>query len=114
MTPAEQEDARLHQIIADAQKRLADFMATATPAQLQHLADIEAQQAALRAASYSTRSSAVRAARQACKKALGKSFEAFEGPDYAIHPVDTGDLHDRYQFELRGPAKDEAEAAKQA
>lgn len=36
---------------------------------------------------YSTRSSAVRAARLACKKALNAPhYQAFEGPDYIIHP----------------------------
>lgn len=68
---------------------------------------------------YMSRSAAVRAARNACKAALESPiYQAFEGPDYAIHP--TTDMHarwgftprggldlgDRFFFELRGPALD--------
>ena len=62
---------------------------------------------------YSTRSAAVRAARNACKKALGSTFCAYEGHDYGIHPDCGRDAlgHgvyglDRFYFELRGPALD--------
>lgn len=62
---------------------------------------------------YSTRSNAVRAARAACKRALGAEYCAFEGPDYEIH-TDSGKLGmghgpygmDRYYFRLRGPASE--------
>jgi hypothetical protein len=65
---------------------------------------------------YATRSGAVRGARQACKRALGDRFCAYEGPDYEIHP-DSGPLGmgfgkcglDRYYFKLRGPALEAAE-----
>jgi hypothetical protein len=66
---------------------------------------------------YKTRASAIRAARNACKKALNSSiYQAYEGPDYAIHPerkdLDAPvitkrgalDLGKRWSFELRGPA----------
>jgi hypothetical protein len=56
---------------------------------------------------YSTRSAAVRAARNACQKALGPAFCAYEGPDYEIHPDSNGIGYlagDRYYFKLRGPA----------
>lgn len=60
---------------------------------------------------YSTRSNAVRAARAAAKKALGPAFQAFEGPDYEIHPCSGPDGAgygrygmDHYYFRLRGPA----------
>lgn len=56
---------------------------------------------------YCNRAGAVRAARNACKKALGSRFCAYEGPDYEIHPDSNlygrfGDC--RYYFKLRGPA----------
>lgn len=62
---------------------------------------------------YATRSNAVRAARAACRKALASPiFSAYEGPDYAIHPVSPFEADDwicqRFKFELRGPAADEA------
>jgi hypothetical protein len=62
---------------------------------------------------YSTRSSAYRAARAACRKQLGRAYQAYEGPDYGIHPVpptdddiSAGRFRDRYKIELRGPAKE--------
>jgi len=60
---------------------------------------------------YSARSAAVRAARNACKKALGSAFCAYEGPDYEIHPdgADTMFDDDRYYFRLRGPAAETAQ-----
>lgn len=60
---------------------------------------------------YSTRSNAVQAARRAAKKSLGKNFEAYEGPDFEIHPQPEGVGYlggDRFSFKLRGPAKDGA------
>lgn len=66
---------------------------------------------------YMSRSAAVRAARDACKAALrSKTYQAFEGPDFAIHPTNDpaaalvtprGRLDikgERFFFELRGPA----------
>jgi len=60
---------------------------------------------------YTTRSSARRAAKEACKKALGPHFQAYEGHDYGIHPISpttdemiAGQYRDRYKIELRGPA----------
>lgn len=71
---------------------------------------------------YMSHSAAVRAARNACKKALNSDiYQAFEGPDYAIHPATDYDaewgftkrggldLGDRFYFELRGPAKEALE-----
>lgn len=62
---------------------------------------------------YQSRSSAHRAARNQCRKLLGPLYQAFEGPDYGIHPVSptiedllNGIYRDRYTVELRGPAKD--------
>ena len=61
---------------------------------------------------YATRTNAVRAARQACRLALrSKIFQAFEGPDYIIHPVDDdsikgGTYRGPSRFELRGPARE--------
>lgn len=60
---------------------------------------------------YASRSGAHRAARAACRKALGDRFCAYEGPDYEIHP-DSGPYNlghgkygmDRFYFRLRGPA----------
>jgi hypothetical protein len=54
---------------------------------------------------YSTRSAAVRAARNACKAMLGDRFCAYEGPDYEIHP--DSNLYglradQRYYFKLTG------------
>ena len=56
---------------------------------------------------YSSKANAIRAAKLACKKALGKSYEAYEGPDFFIHPSarpvwDT----QGWRYELRGPALD--------
>lgn len=64
---------------------------------------------------YTTRSSAIRAAREAARAVLGPVYEAAEGPDFVIHPdhdydapvtsprgrIDFGD---RWTFELVGPA----------
>jgi hypothetical protein len=36
---------------------------------------------------YASRSSAHRAAKAACRKAIGPFYQAAEGPDYGIHPV---------------------------
>jgi hypothetical protein len=78
---------------------------------------------------YSTRSSAIRAAKQAARAALGPIFEAAEGPDFLIHPEHDYeapirskrgrlDLGDRWSFELVGPAAnpgaEERENARQA
>lgn len=60
---------------------------------------------------YSTRSAAVRAARNACRAVLGPCFCAYEGPDYEIHPDSSsvGYLgNDRFYFRLRGPALEES------
>ena len=41
----------------------------------------------MKSKTYSTRAAAVRAARQACRKALNApAYEAHEGVDYTIHP----------------------------
>ncbi len=66
---------------------------------------------------YTTRSGAIRAARRACCVALdSKVYQAYEGPDYIIHPTHSWeamgtmskqgrfDMGDRWFFELRGPA----------
>ncbi len=61
---------------------------------------------------YSTRSAAVRAACEHCRRALNApGYEAFEGPDFEIHPVASDDW--RYsdyagpsKYFLRGPAKE--------
>lgn len=60
---------------------------------------------------YSSRSAAVRAARNACKRALGSSFCAYEGPDYEIHPDGADHWYDdeRFYFRLRGPAAEAAQ-----
>ena len=60
---------------------------------------------------YTTRSSAHRAARNACRKALNAPYYmAYEGPDYEIHPegIFTPEHfgEDRWFFKLRGPALD--------
>lgn len=61
---------------------------------------------------YRHRSSAVRQARQACKAALrSEIYEAFEGPDFGIHPTrPKAEPHafweERFAYELRGPALD--------
>lgn len=80
---------------------------------------------------YMSRSSAIRAARHACRLALGPYFEAAEGPDFIICPRHIPmhdvpdvwrakssrlDLGDRWSFELCGPAanpndEDKANAA---
>jgi hypothetical protein len=52
---------------------------------------------------YSTRSAAVRAARLRCKKLLGPDYQAFEGPDFYIHPhsgLDGYRFGPRFSFEL--------------
>lgn len=60
---------------------------------------------------YTTRRAAVRAARQACRVALDAPvFEAYEGPDYEIHPNSAWWQDERFYFKLRGPALDEATA----
>ena len=61
--------------------------------------------------SYSTRSSAFRAARNACKAALDSPiFQAYEGPDFGIHPASKADWldADRWTYELRGSILDAA------
>jgi hypothetical protein len=74
---------------------------------------------------YSSRSSAIRAARDACKAALDSPiFQAFEGLDYIIHPTSVDvceikpngrlDLGDRWFFELRGPALEAAQQKEDA
>lgn len=68
---------------------------------------------------YMSRSAAIAAARKACKVALNSSiYQAFEGPDFEIHPQTDFeamgtikrnghlDLGDRWSFRLRGPAKE--------
>ena len=56
---------------------------------------------------YLSRSSAIRAARTAARRALGPGFIAYEGPDFIIYPVEIAeDWRDRWRFELRGPAAD--------
>lgn len=64
--------------------------------------------------SYSTRSNAHRAARQACRVALdAPRYEAFEGPDYGIHPrFDWHSLDYRFGYSLRGPALEADEERK--
>ncbi|TPN04508.1 hypothetical protein [Mesorhizobium sp. B2-1-2] len=63
---------------------------------------------------YRSRRSAVRAARNACRRALdAPTYSAYEGPDYIIHPVDDdtplgGTYEGPSRFELRGPALDAA------
>jgi hypothetical protein len=52
---------------------------------------------------YKTRSSAIRAARQACRKVFGPYYQAFEGPDFYIHPDSSPTLDwfgYRWYFEL--------------
>lgn len=65
---------------------------------------------------YATRSGAVRAARDHCKSLLGPSFQAFEGPDYEIHPGNEDEAMEKFPktwfwgykgpswYRLRGPA----------
>ena len=56
---------------------------------------------------YVTRSAAVRAARAMCRKNLNsKIYDAYEGPDYEIHPtrLDPWGFEYGYRFKLRGPA----------
>lgn len=59
---------------------------------------------------YTTRRAAVRAARQACRTVLASAiFEAYEGPDYEIHPHSAYWWDNpAYYFKLRGPALDAA------
>lgn len=54
---------------------------------------------------YKSRSSAVRAARNHCKRIFGPFYQAYEGPDYEIHPR-TQDFDQFYYYRLRGPAKE--------
>ncbi|AZO67667.1 hypothetical protein [Mesorhizobium sp. M6A.T.Cr.TU.016.01.1.1] len=64
---------------------------------------------------YTTRSAAVRAARAACRRVLGSAiYEAYEGPDYEIHPqARPGEWWEQdYYFRLRGPAGDAAPAGR--
>jgi len=50
---------------------------------------------------FSTRSAAIRAARNECRKLIGPLYQAFEGPDFFIHPVPRPfEIRDRYKFEL--------------
>ncbi|RUW56845.1 hypothetical protein [Mesorhizobium sp. M8A.F.Ca.ET.021.01.1.1] len=69
---------------------------------------------------YSRRSAAVHAARQHCKAIFGKSYSAYEGPDYEIHPVTQDEAIDKFPktwwlgyagpayYKLRGYAKEKA------
>jgi len=59
---------------------------------------------ALRQRTYGSRSSAMRAARAACRKALGPAFCAYEGPDFELHTLSTSDGDIRHFYRLRGPA----------
>lgn len=71
---------------------------------------------------YNFRASAVRAAREHCKKLLGPAYEAHEGPDYEIHPYTVDDdmipqfakswwreYAGPAYYILRGPAKEKLE-----
>lgn len=65
---------------------------------------------------YSSRSAAIRAARQHCKRVLGTSFCAYEGHDFEIHPQpdDFVTINGRvrwskpHTYKLRGPASEES------
>jgi len=50
---------------------------------------------------FATRSGAIRAARAECRKLIGPLYEAFEGPDFYIHPVPIPfEIRGRFKFEL--------------
>lgn len=54
---------------------------------------------------YTTRGNANRAARAACKRALGDRYCAYEGPDYEIHPDSNPyEYRQKWYYRLRGPA----------
>lgn len=53
---------------------------------------------------YTTRSNAIRAARQHCRRVIGPYYEAKEGPDFGIH--NNSILDPEFSYELRGPAKE--------
>lgn len=67
---------------------------------------------------YSTRSSAIAAARSHCRKLLGPVYDAYEGPDFEIHPVPEDKAIELFPntwwrgyggpsyYRLRGPAAD--------
>lgn len=61
---------------------------------------------------YASRSSAHRAARAACRRALGPAFCAYEGPDYEIHPEGIFSPEhfgtEFWYYRLRGPALEES------
>lgn len=61
---------------------------------------------------YASRSSAHRAARAACRRALGPAFCAYEGPDYEIHPDGLWSAdhfgEELWYYRLRGPALEES------
>jgi hypothetical protein len=48
---------------------------------------------------YSSRSSARRAARIACRQIFGPQYQPYEGPDFYIHPQ-TKNFDDFWSFEL--------------
>ena len=52
---------------------------------------------------YKTRSAAIRAAKDACKKVVGPIYEAKEGPDFEIHPTSIGPwvADKRWKFKIR-------------
>ena len=72
------------------------------------IARLKESDAAMRRLTYSSRASAMRAARAACRKALGPAFCAFEGPDFELHTISTSDGDTRHFFRLRGPSADAA------
>lgn len=53
---------------------------------------------------YTTRSNAIRAAREHCRRLFGLSYEAKEGPDYEIR--NNSILDPEFSYRLRGPAKE--------
>lgn len=53
---------------------------------------------------YTSRSSAIRAARQHCRRVIGPYYEAKEGPDFGIHNHSI--LDPEFSYELRGPVKE--------
>ncbi len=66
------------------------------------------------ARTFASRSGAIRAARAECRKHLGDTFHAYEGPDFEIHPdsLALGSLGGpRWYFRLSGPALLIAEGA---
>jgi hypothetical protein len=73
---------------------------------------------------YARRSDAVRAARKHCKQVFGKSYDAYEGPDYEIHPAseaETLEVIEKFPqtwwlgyggpayYKLRGPVKEKVD-----